>query len=1260
MAGKAKKDQAGAAALQAVEDALTIDFNEVDLKEEETDTVADPEFQNLEDKLAQAAHALRDDETGEAQTQTENPGIEQTVEDATVDEGFAVDEITEDFTPDITPLPANDDHDEHLAKLHHLLQQKPSRQVYWFAAVASGLWISLCVFYAYSSSFVDLSSNQSLLARVSDPRVLLTIGAATVPVLLLWAFAVLMRRAQEMRNAASSMSEAALRLLQPDNVANESVTTVGRAIRREVAAIGDGVERAIARAGELEFLVQNEVMNLERSYGDSEIRLRKLVEEITNEREEIIGHAEKLHNSISNTHIGLSSELQSAGSRIEDTARHVADKLNEVLDDRAKVLTATLDQSGENIVSSLVATADAVSSQIAAGKDDLETNLTTKSSEISQMISMTGEAVATLLDTRTVTLREQGEEITRGLEDSIAIRSSEFSSRISEAGDIVQSALDKKLTAIDARLVTQGSNLVSALGSKAEELDKLLQERSNAISDTVTIRSDEFSNRIAEAGDAIQSTLDNKITAIDASLKTGGGNLVSALGSKAQELDKLLQERTNAISDTVTIRSDEFSSRIAEAGEAIQSTLDDKITAIDASLKTGGGNLVSALGTRTAALNKVLQERTDVIGQTIATSLSGFGDSLTGQVDETVGKLQKQTKALEDNTKDVENIITKRTKSVEDALKKGTVDLANTIGENLKTIAGKSEDITNVLAERTKAIHADLGENLAASQRTLEDKTKEFNELLANRMNELSGIIENDALPVVASIEAAGSAVHEKLNASHDKVANEANVLFARIGDSTDLLQSLIEKTSINLGAMQKDISGETERFAAAVFDTKSKVEESAEIAKDTQIKLAETSVNVLTGMSNIAERLENQGGVLHEATRLIDAAQTNFESTLEAKQQSLQDLAVGLVSRSDEINKTMGSFGEMITTMVEDVNVRSKGVGGAVSAEISAAIDDATQRFSEAADAMRVTAEAVRSELEETRTQMRRGVLELPDETHQSATAMRRVVADQVAALRDLSDIVQKSGKMLDATPAATRAGVQQQFPAHGSHALAEPQQPAFPPPLPPRTAQSGPPPLPPRQPPRQAAHAPSLDAHLRGTVDPVAEYAGEPNAHPGHEPQQGKGWVSDLLRRASNEGQTVPPAPPSSARTEQPGDNRSPLHVVESLNSLSMDIARAIDHETSVELWERYQRGERNVFTRRLYTLQGQQTFDEIRDKYLREPEFHAAVDRYVEDFERLLRDVSVNDRDSMMTQTYLTSDTGKVYTMLAHAAGRLGNAA
>ena len=143
--------------------------------------------------------------------------------------------------------------------------------------------------------------------------------------------------------------------------------------------------------------------------------------------------------------------------------------------------------------------------------------------------------------------------------------------------------------------------------------------------------------------------------------------------------------------------------------------------------------------------------------------------------------------------------------------------------------------------------------------------------------------------------------------------------------------------------------------------------------------------------------------------------------------------------------------------------------------------------------------------------------------------------------------------------------------------------------------------------------------------------------------------------MRGASREDEVaeVPAAPPPRPAGSA---ERSPLQVVESLNSLSVDIARAIDHEASIELWDRYRRGERDVFTRRLYTLKGQQTFDEIRRKYQNDPDFHAAVDRYCDDFEKLLKDIASNDRDNIMTQTYLTSDTGKVYTMLAHAAGRL----
>jgi hypothetical protein len=145
--------------------------------------------------------------------------------------------------------------------------------------------------------------------------------------------------------------------------------------------------------------------------------------------------------------------------------------------------------------------------------------------------------------------------------------------------------------------------------------------------------------------------------------------------------------------------------------------------------------------------------------------------------------------------------------------------------------------------------------------------------------------------------------------------------------------------------------------------------------------------------------------------------------------------------------------------------------------------------------------------------------------------------------------------------------------------------------------------------------------------------------------------GWLSDLLSRASQDepAPEARPAPaPAPARPER-------ARSLESLDSISVDIARMIDHEAAVELWDRYRRGERNVFSRRLYTLQGQQTFDEIRRKYRRDDEFKQTVDRYVEEFERLIAEVSREDRDGTLTRTYLISETGKVYTMLAHAAGR-----
>jgi hypothetical protein len=297
-----------------------------------------------------------------------------------------------------------------------------------------------------------------------------------------------------------------------------------------------------------------------------------------------------------------------------------------------------------------------------------------------------------------------------------------------------------------------------------------------------------------------------------------------------------------------------------------------------------------------------------------------------------------------------------------------------------------------------------------------------------------------------------------------------------------------------------------------------------------------------------------------------------------------------------------MRSFEDLVGKALEKAEDRTLASTDKIRGAITDVVESATKRFADATEDMRRTADSIKKDLNETRAELKKGVLDMPEEAKQSTTAMRRAVTEQINALKELSEIVAKSGRTIDVSDRAAQRQAR----------APEPQRPA----------------------PQQ----------LRGSLDV------EPRAA---RPQAG-GWVRDLLSGASRE-ETGRPA----TVTEAPrpaGAARSPAHVVESLNSLSVDIARAIDHEASIELWDRYRRGERDVFTRRLYTLKGQQTFDEIRRKYQSDSEFRSAVDRYCDDFEKLLKDVSRNDRDNVMTQTYLSSDTGKVYTMLAHASGRL----
>jgi hypothetical protein len=317
----------------------------------------------------------------------------------------------------------------------------------------------------------------------------------------------------------------------------------------------------------------------------------------------------------------------------------------------------------------------------------------------------------------------------------------------------------------------------------------------------------------------------------------------------------------------------------------------------------------------------------------------------------------------------------------------------------------------------------------------------------------------------------------------------------------------------------------------------------------------------------------------------------------------------------------------------------------------------------------MRATAKEVGTELEATRSELSRGVMELPEETRASAAAMRRVVAEQIEALAELNAIVKSQPATHDlndrraAPPPPPRREEPAPRPAPAPEPVREPapiaravpEMPRVEAPVretprpepvratnvsaPPRAeARPAPAPRPSAPPPMPAVPARATAPAPRPAPAPAPAPAAEAKAG-----EEGGGWLRDVLRNASATGPAAQPAP---AAAPQQG-----------LTSLTDEIAKSMDQTALAEAWRRYQAGEQAVFSRRIYTLTGQGTYDDVRKRIQRDADFAKTAQTYMSEFEQLLQQAANAANPAEEALAYLLSDRGKVYTMLAHASGRLG---
>jgi len=598
-------------------------------------------------------------------------------------------------------------------------------------------------------------------------------------------------------------------------------------------------------------------------------------------------------------------------------------------------------------------------------------------------------------------------------------------------------------------------------------------------------------------------------------------------------------------------------------------------------------------------------------------------------------------------------------------------------------IDGKRGALVEAIAAKTSTLAADIDRVTSDALRSIETRGLTFSQSLLGNGNDV-------ARNIISAGELATSSVSKSLkdieHASRNVIDQSRQVsiaavtemqetskilrtdtvaLFERLREGNILLQEVLTGAHDNLNSLERALVTRVADFVSAMNDVTMRNGAATQTLEDQLTVFNSKTSKALADLGELSRQFGTHGKAIVEAASLVEQSNRSTTASLAERKSTLDALIATIDHRTSDLDQRLSRFTGLLDESLAAAEERARDIArvvaetaGAGSAAISRQFDavraaaeeerrltteamsemyeqgtqeaeamfrQSADRFASTVASMKQMAADMQQELETTRNELRRGVLEMPQEAAESSAQMRKVIVDQIEALAELNRIVAHHGRGLDVVAGNSRSAQHEEEPilaASGGRGEAWPA---------PRASASN---LPPPD--------LGLPASRRAEASPAAAAGSD----------QGRdAWLSDLLNRTDNGTAAAAAGNNARSRPAQPVNGGNPLE------SLSLDIGRLMDRNIAAEMWDRYQRGESKAFSKRLYTPSGQKAFDEVARKYRAERNFKQTVDRYIAEFERLLDDVAREDRGPQALRAHLTSETGLVYTLLAHAAGRLG---
>ncbi|MGD9783298.1 MAG: hypothetical protein AB7E80_03695 [Hyphomicrobiaceae bacterium] len=664
-------------------------------------------------------------------------------------------------------IAANDDVPS-IGGLIYALEQKPSNAVFRHAAMASGIWAALGLVFAIFS-FANEPAGMTWLALLARPATFITFAGILVPIAVFWFLALLSWRAEELRLRSSTMTEVAVRLAEPDRMAEDSIASLGQAVRRQVGFMNEAVGRALGRAGELEALVHNEVSALEASYEENELRIRGLIKELAGERE-----------ALSATSTNFNDTLRTLGSEVP--------QLIEKLSNQQSNLARIIQGAAENLT--------ALESTLGNSIGSLETQLGGRTHQLQGVLETYTGALGTALGTRTEQLR--------GLLES-------------HTGE-VNEALQAHTGGVRQMLDHRAGELGSALGMRTEQMQKMLEAYTGALASALGSRTDQMQSAFATHMKALDTAIANRTNNLQTVFEEYARALDTTLATRSEHLDMQIVERTRALDSSFKERLRLFDESIERSTHDIDRAVEERTGVLAAALRSHADTFTETISRQTLELDEQLSQGIVAVRRTSENitrqSLKAI-ETLTGQSEllkDVSENLLTQIHTVTDRFETQGQTIVKAANALETAnsridrtLQARHTDLANTL-ERLDLKAGEfGRYITDYTANIEGSISdAEARARAAADQLRIGTDT--------HRQQALSEI---ERLKAEADEESARAldALRSRLSTVSDEMSSQLGSLSNRFDQTSEEVRKRTQHVADELAREQNRMTAELDRL---------------------------------------------------------------------------------------------------------------------------------------------------------------------------------------------------------------------------------------------------------------------------------------------------------------------------------------------------------------------------------------------------------------------------------------------------------------